>query len=94
MRSDRVRLACEIAARTKPRFVDTNPKRPQTVEECKALARAIAARTEPRFVHVPRERGGGKVHFTEEQLMVMRCGLSAEEYRPQVGALSLVSASA
>ena len=33
-----------------------------------ALARAIAARTKPRFIEIPRERGGGKVPFTEEQL--------------------------
>ena len=32
------------------------------------LARAIAARTKPRFIEIPRERGGGKVPFTGEQL--------------------------
>jgi len=37
--SDRVKLAREIAARTKPRFIDTNPPR----VDRKALARAIAA---------------------------------------------------
>ena len=37
-----------------------------------ALARAIAARTKPRFIEIPRERGGGKVPFTEEQLSEMR----------------------
>ena len=46
-----------------------------------ALARAIAARTKPRFIEIPRERGGGKVPFTEEQLSEMRGGLTAEEYR-------------
>ena len=46
-----------------------------------ALARAIAARTKPRFIEIPRERGGGKVPFTEEQLTVMG-GLAAEKYRP------------
>ena len=45
------------------------------------LAREIAARTKPRFIEIPRERGGGKVPFTEEQLTVMRGGLTAEEYR-------------
>jgi len=45
------------------------------------LARAIAARTEPRFINIPRERGGGRVHYTEEQLTAMRGGLTAEEYR-------------
>jgi hypothetical protein len=29
------------------------------------LAREIAARTKPRFIEIPRERGGGKVPFTE-----------------------------
>ena len=48
--SDRNALAREIAARTKPRFIDTNPKRPQTLEECKALARKIAAAKPPRFI--------------------------------------------
>jgi hypothetical protein len=32
------------------------------------LAREIAARTKPLFIEIPRERGGGKVLFTEEQL--------------------------
>jgi hypothetical protein len=34
-----------------------------------------------RFIEIPRGRGGGKVPFTEEQLLVMRGGLTAEEYR-------------
>jgi hypothetical protein len=63
--SDRVKLAREIAARTKPRFIDTTPERPQTVEGMRKLARAIAARSEPRFITIPPQRGGGKVHFTE-----------------------------
>ena len=46
-----------------------------------ALAREIAARTKPRFIEIPRERGGGKVPFTEEQLTAKRGGLTAEEYR-------------
>ena len=45
------------------------------------LAREIAARTKPRFIEIPRERGGGKVPFTKEQLSAMRGGLTAEEYR-------------
>jgi hypothetical protein len=45
------------------------------------LAREIAARTKPCFVEIPRERGGGKVPFTEEQISEMRGGLTAEEYR-------------
>ena len=46
-----------------------------------ALARAIAARTKPRFIEIPRERGGGKVPFTEEQLSEIGGGVYAEEYR-------------
>ena len=45
------------------------------------LAREIAARTKPRFIEIPRERGGVRVPFTEEQLAVMRRGLSAVVYR-------------
>jgi hypothetical protein len=78
--SDRVRLARELAARTKPRLIDTNPK-PRTLEERLALAREIAARTPPRFIEIPRERGGGKIHYAEEQLTAMRGGLTAEQYR-------------
>jgi hypothetical protein len=33
------------------------------------------------FITIPPLRGGGKVHYTEEQLAVMRGGLTAEEYR-------------
>jgi hypothetical protein len=80
--SDRVKLAREIAARTKPRFIDTNPpERPQTLKECKVLARTIAARSEPRFIAIEPKRGGAKVHFTDEQLSAMRGGLTVEQYR-------------
>jgi hypothetical protein len=48
----------------------------QTLEERLALAREIAARTPPRFIEIPRERGGGKIHYTEEQLTAMRGGLT------------------
>jgi hypothetical protein len=75
--SDRVKLAREIAARTEPRFSDTT----KGTKDLKDLAREIAARTQPRFVSIPRDRGGGKVPFTEEQLTVMRGGLTVEEYR-------------
>jgi hypothetical protein len=78
--SDRVKLAREIAARTEPRFIDTNPK-PKTLEERLALAREIAARTPSRFITIPRDRGGGKVYYTEEQLTAMRGGLTVEQYR-------------
>jgi hypothetical protein len=79
--SDRVKLAREIAANSKPRFIDTNPKRPRTIEGMRKLARSIAAKSEPRFIVVPREIRGAKVPYTEEQLAVMRGGLTAEEYR-------------
>jgi hypothetical protein len=78
--SDRVKLAREIAARTKPRFIDTNPK-PKTLDERLALAREIAAKTPPRFITIPRERGGGKVPYTKEQLTIMRGGLIVEQWR-------------
>jgi hypothetical protein len=71
----------EIAARTKPRFIDEKPERPQTVEGMRRLARAIAARSGPRFITIPPQRGGSKVHYTEDQLTTMRGGLTAEEYR-------------
>jgi hypothetical protein len=74
--SDRVKLAREIAAHSKPRFIDTTAR----TKDLKALAREIAARTPPRFVSIPRERRS-KVPFTEEQLAAMRGGLTAEEYR-------------
>ena len=76
--SDRVKLAREIAARTKPRFIDTTR---EGARDLKALARKIAAAKPPRFIAIPREHGGGKVPFTEEQLTAMRGGLTAEEYR-------------
>jgi hypothetical protein len=68
--SDRVKLAREIAAHSKPRFIDTTAR----TKDLKALAREIAARTPPRFVSIPRERRS-KVPFTEEQLAAMRGGL-------------------
>ena len=46
-----------------------------------APAGAIAARTKPCFIEIPRERGGGKMPFTEEQLSEIRGGLTAEEHR-------------
>jgi hypothetical protein len=45
------------------------------------LARDIAARTKPRFIEIPRERGGVRVAFSEEQLTDMRGELTTEEYR-------------
>ena len=61
--SDRVKLARDIAARTKPRFSDTNPKRPQTLEDCNALARKMAAAKPPRFITIPtRTPRQGTIH--------------------------------
>jgi hypothetical protein len=77
--SDRIQLAREIAARTKPRFLDTTGR--EGTGDLKALARKIAAAKPPRFVTIPRERGGSKVSYTEEQLAVMRGGLTVEQYR-------------
>jgi hypothetical protein len=74
--SDRTRLAREIAARTESRSIDTTISK-----DLKALARSIAARSETRVVRITRERGGGKVPFTDEQLAATRGGLTGEEYR-------------
>jgi hypothetical protein len=69
--SDLVKLAREIAARTEPRFIEIKPER-----------RTKLRRTNDwLFIEIPRERGGGRVPFTEEELTAMRGGLSAEEYR-------------
>ena len=75
--SDPLKLAREIAARTKPCFIDTTAK---STKDLKALARRIAAATPPRFVTIVRERRG-KIPYTEEQLARMRGGLTEEEYR-------------
>jgi hypothetical protein len=42
------------------------------MRDCVALARAIAARSKPRFIEVP---------FTEDELLAIRGGRTAEEYR-------------
>ena len=65
--SDRVRLAREIAARTEPRFIEISPSDDE-------VRRTI-------FIEIQRERGGGRVPFTEAELTAMRGGLTAEEYR-------------
>jgi hypothetical protein len=74
--SVRVKLAREIAARTKPRFIDTT----EGARDLTALAREIAARTPARFITIHQHRGGSPV-FTETELTARRRGLSAEEYR-------------
>ncbi len=69
--SDLVKLAREIAARTEPRFIEIKPKRRTKLRRTNNWL----------FIEIPRERGGGRVPFTEEELTAMRGGLSAEEYR-------------
>jgi hypothetical protein len=75
-RYERKALACKIAARTKPRFIDTNP----VPVDRKAVACTIAARSMPRFITIARERRS-QVRFTDEELTAMRGGVTAEEYR-------------
>ena len=36
---------------------------------------------ETHFIEIPGERGGVKVHFTQEDLNSIRGGLTAEQYR-------------
>ena len=67
--SDRVKLAREIAARTEPRFIEIKPEPRRKV------------RIRATFIEIPRQRGGGRVPFTEAELTAMRGGLTAEEYR-------------
>ena len=66
--SDRVKLAREIAARTEPRFLEIKPE-----PRRKSMRGGL--------IEVPRQRGGGRVPFTEAELTAMRGGLTAEEYR-------------
>jgi hypothetical protein len=66
--SDRKALAREIAARTKPRFIEIKPER------------RTRAHKATRFIEIPRERRSG-VPLTEEELTHMRGGMTAEEYR-------------
>ena len=67
--SDRLKLAREIAARTEPRFIEI---------KLEPRLRRTNSRT---FIAISRERGGGRVPFTEEQLEAMRGGLTVEQYR-------------
>jgi len=69
--SDLVKLAREIAARTEPRFIEIKPERRTKLRRTNNWL----------FIEIRRERGGGRVPFTEEELTAMRGGLSAEEYR-------------
>ena len=69
--SDRIKLARAIAARTEPRFSEIKPE-PRT---------KLRRTNDWLLIEIPRERGGGKVPYTEEQLTAMRGGLTLEEYR-------------
>lgn len=69
--SDRIKLAREMAVRSEPRFVEIKPE-PRT---------KLRRTNNWLFVEIPRERGGSKVPFTEEQLAAMRGGLTVEQYR-------------
>jgi hypothetical protein len=77
--SDRKALAREIAARSKPRFIQI-PKEPMTKvrpdlpRDLKVRARAIAKATPPRFIEVERDRFDGTMR-------TKRGGLTADEYR-------------
>ena len=62
--SDRVKLAREIAARSEPRFIEIKPK-PRT---------KLRRTNNWLFIEIPRERGGGRVPFTEEQVEALRSG--------------------
>jgi hypothetical protein len=79
--TDKVQLAREIAARSKPRFIDTTAGEGR--KDLKALARKIAAEKPPRFISIPRERRN-KMPFTEEQLTAMRDGLTVEQWRQKI----------
>jgi hypothetical protein len=63
--SDRLKLVREIAARTEPRFIEIKPE----------------PRRKATLIETPRQRGGGRVPFTEAELTAIRGGLTAEEFR-------------
>jgi hypothetical protein len=89
--SERIKLACEIASRTEPRFIDTNPK-PKPLGERLALAREIPARTPPRFITIPPERGGGKVRTVDgDARRAVGGAISAEDDTPVAQARVLSS---
>ena len=67
--SDRLKLAREITARTEPGFLEIKPEPRRRT------------RMGSTFSEIPRQRGGGRVPFTEAELTAMRGGLTAEEYR-------------
>ena len=76
----------DIAARTKPRFIEIEPEQ-----------RTKLRRTNDwLFIEIPRERGGAKVPFAEEQLTAMRGRLTVERYveaDPEAAARLVVTTS-
>ena len=68
-------LAREIAARTEPRFIEIKPERRSS---------KLRRTNDWTFIEIPRERGGGRVPFTEEQLEALRGGLTAEQWRRKI----------
>ena len=66
---DRIALARAIAARSEPRLIELEPEPRRQ------------ARLGTRFMEIPRQRGEGRVPFTEAELTAMRGGLTVEEYR-------------
>jgi hypothetical protein len=59
------KLVPETAARTEPRFTESKPE----------------PRRKATIIETPRQRGGGRVPFTEAELTAIRGGLTAEEFR-------------
>jgi hypothetical protein len=65
--SDRVKLARQMAAMSESRFIEIKPE-PRT---------RLRRTNDWLFVEIPRERGGGRVPYTEEQLEAIRGGAVA-----------------
>ena len=80
--SDRKALAREIAARSKPRFIEIKPE-PRS---------KVSRPSSRRFMGIPRERRSG-VRFTEEEWTAIRGGRTAEEYRWHLIRTYLISRS-
>jgi hypothetical protein len=49
--------------------------------DCRSHRTTRRVRIRATFIEIPRQRGGGRVPFTEAELKAMRGGLTAEEYR-------------
>ena len=64
-------LAREIAAGSKPRFIEIEPERRTTLRQTNGWL----------FVKAPRERGGGRCPSRKPKLTAMRGGLTVADYR-------------